>query len=97
VAGRYKYAKKLGVYNRLVGMILAEDLVGANKKVRIKKNTLMTKELVDQLRAENFFEKGAHEVTLPIFARLDPHDKVNIVHVYNNEKKESCPRSSAPI
>jgi DNA-directed RNA polymerase subunit beta len=89
VAGRYKYAKKLGIYNRLVGMILAEDLVGANKKVRIKKNTLMTKELVDELRNERFFEKGAHEVTLPIFARLDPHDKVNLVHVYSNEKKET--------
>ncbi|MFA5235256.1 MAG: DNA-directed RNA polymerase subunit beta [Bacilli bacterium] len=88
VAGRYKYAKKLGVYSRLVGMILAEDLVGTNKKIRVKKNTLMTKELVDELRSERFFEKGAHEVSLPIFARLDPHDKVNIVHVYNNEKKE---------
>ncbi len=88
VAGRYKYAKKLGVYNRLIGMIIAENLVGVDKKVRVKKDTLITKELVDELRNERFFEKGAHEVTLPVFGRLDPNNKVNVVRVYNNDKKE---------
>jgi len=88
VAGRYKYAKKLGVYNRLVGMILAENLIGVDKKVRVKKDTLMTKAIVDQLRDDRFFEKGAHEIAISAFERLDPHNKVNVVRVYNNDKKE---------
>jgi len=88
VAGRYKYAKKLGVYNRLIGQILAEDLIGIDKKVRAKKDTLITKEIVAKLKDERFFEKGAHQVTIPVFGRLDEHDKVNVVRVYNNDKKE---------
>jgi DNA-directed RNA polymerase subunit beta len=87
-AGRYKYAKKLGVYQRLIGCILAEDLIGTNNKVRLKKDTLLTKDDITALQKERFFEKGAHEFTLPVFARLNPHDKVNIVKVYPNEKKE---------
>ena len=88
VAGRYKYAKKLGIYGRLTGMILAEDLIDTKKKIRFKKGTLMTKEIIEGLKQERFFESGAHEVTLPVFGRLNSHDKVNVVRVYNNEKKE---------
>ncbi len=87
-AGRYKYAKKLGVYNRLPGRILAENLVNEKGKVKYKKDHLLTKEEVDALRAEKFFEKGAHQVTLRINEKLDLHGIVNVVKVYNNAKKE---------
>lgn len=87
-AGRFKYAKKLGVYNRLEGRILAEDLVSGEGEVRLSKNTYLTKELVDELRDEEFFEKGAHQYTLPINKKLDEYGTVNIVKVYTNDKKE---------
>ncbi|MCX5775582.1 MAG: DNA-directed RNA polymerase subunit beta, partial [Firmicutes bacterium] len=87
-AGRYKYAKKLGVYNRLSGRILAEDLISAKGKVKYKKDHLVTKDEADALRADKFFEKGAHQVTLKVNTDLDSHGIVNVLKVYNNEKKE---------
>jgi DNA-directed RNA polymerase subunit beta len=88
MAGRYKYAKKLGIYNRLGGRVLAEDLVDAKGKVRLKKDTLVTKDLVETLREEKFFEAGAHEVKVSINTDLHNQRIVNLVKVYPNEKKE---------
>lgn len=87
-AGRYKYAKKLGVYNRLSGHILAEDLISAKGKVKYKKDHLVTKDEADALRADKFFEKGAHQVALKVNTDLDAHGIVNVLKVYNNDKKE---------
>ena len=88
MAGRYKYAKKLGVYNRLIGRVLAEDLISADGEVRFTKDTLLTKDIVEGLREEKFFEKGAHEITVPINPDLHDKNKVNLIKVYPNEKKE---------
>ncbi len=87
-AGRYKFIKKLGVYNRLTNRILAENLVSADGEIRFPKNHLLTAEEVDALRDEEFFEQGAHLHVLKIDERLDTNGKVNIVKVYNNDKKE---------
>ena len=87
-AGRHKYAKKLGVYNRLVDRILAEDLISSDGEVVYKKDTLLTKEMVEDLAKNKFFEKGAHEKVLNINTDLDDHNIVNVVKVYANEKKE---------
>lgn len=87
-AGRYKYRRKLGIYNRLPGRILAEDLVSADKKVRFKSGHLLTLEDVDALRDERFFETGAHQYTLPCNSDLDSHSTVNIVEVYTDETKK---------
>ena len=87
-AGRYKYIKKLGIYNRLPGRILAENLVDADGEIRYKKGHLLTQEEVDALRDEEFFQAGAHELRLPINEKLDNDGIVNFVKVYNNEKKE---------
>ena len=88
MAGRYKYAKKLGVYNRLIGRVLAEDLISADGEVRFTKDTLLTKDIVEGLREEKFFEQGAHEITVPINPDLHDKNKVNLIKVYPNEKKE---------
>ncbi len=91
-AGRYKYIKKLGIYNRLAGRILAENLISADGEVRFKKGTLLKPEDVEALRNEEFFEKGAHLHVLNINTKLDTHGNVNIVKVYDNEKnKKVCP------
>jgi len=90
-AGRYKYIKKLGVYNRLPGRILAENLVSADGEIRFKKGYKLTTEDVETLRNEDFFEKGAHILKLKVNEKLDNHNIVNLVKVYNNEKdKKVC-------
>ncbi|MCH3977155.1 MAG: DNA-directed RNA polymerase subunit beta [Bacilli bacterium] len=87
-AGRYKFAKKLGIYNRLTDMILAENLVSADGEIVFPAETLLTKEIVEDLQAQKFFEKGAHVEHISINQSLDSHDAVNVVRVYTNDKKE---------
>lgn len=91
-AGRYKFIKKLGIYNRLPGRILAENLVSAEGEIKFKKGYQLTVEDVEELRNEEFFEKGAHLKKVKINEKLDGNNNVNIVKVYNNEKdKKVCP------
>ena len=87
-AGRFKYIKKLGVYNRLTGRTLAENLVDADGEVRFKKGYTLTAADVDALRDEEFFEKGAHMKKLKVNDKLDDHGIVNIVKVYNNDREK---------
>jgi DNA-directed RNA polymerase subunit beta len=87
-AGRFKYAMKLGIYNRLPGRTLAENLIDANGEIKYKKGTFLTKEMVDELHNEEFFEKGAHTLELPVNKDLDQFGKVNIVKVYADDKKQ---------
>ncbi len=87
-AGRFKFTKKLGIYNRLPGCVLAENLVDAEGELRFPKDHLLTLEDVDALRNEEFFEKGAHTKHLKVNDRLNDDGTVNIVKVYANEKKE---------
>jgi DNA-directed RNA polymerase subunit beta len=87
-AGRYKYIKKLSVYGRLAGRILAENLVSVDGEIRFPKDHLLTEKDVEDLRNEDFFEKGAHLHKLGSNDRLDTHNLVNIVKVYNNEKEK---------
>ena len=90
-AGRYKYIKKLGIYNRLPGRTLAENLISADGEIRFKKGYTLTNEDVDALRDESFFENGAHLLALSVNERLDNHNLVNLVKVYNNDKdKKVC-------
>ena len=90
-AGRYKFIKKLGIYNRLPGRTLAENLVSADGEIRFKKGYTLTNEDVDALRNEEFFGKGAHLKKVKINEKLDNNGRVNIVKVYNNDKdKKTC-------
>jgi len=90
-AGRYKYIKKLGIYNRLAGRTLAENLISSDGDVRFSKGTTLTAEDVEALRNEEFFEKGAHLRALNVNEHLDKHNLVNLVKVYNNAKdKKVC-------
>ena len=86
-AGRYKYAEKLGIYNRLVDRVLAEPLVSADGEIVYPEGTLLTKEMVEELRDAKFFEQGAHVRHVSINTNLDSHDIVNVIHVYADEKR----------
>ena len=88
MAGRFKFASKLGIYERLPGLTLAENLVSENGEVVHTKNTLMTREIVEELQRQRFFENGAHTIRLQINEELNTYfDKVNVVRVYTNEDK----------
>ena len=86
-AGRYKYAEKLGIYNRLVDRVLAEPLVSTDGEIVYPEGTLLTKEMVEELRDAKFFEQGAHVRHVSINTNLDSHDIVNFIHVYADEKR----------
>ena len=87
-AGRFKFNKKLGIYNRLTGRIIAEDLISADGEIVYPEGTELTKEIVEKLQEEKFFEQGAHVVALELNEKLDSNMNVNLLKVYTNEKKE---------
>ena len=89
IAGRFKYRQKLGIYNRLIDRTLAEDLISAEGEIRFRKNSVLTKDIVDALADEEFFEKGAHAHALTVNEKLDQHNIVNVVKVYANDKKDT--------
>ncbi len=87
-AGRFKYNVKLGIYDRLPGRLLAENLVDKDGEVFVNRDGepllsghLLTKSDVDDLRDAEFFEHGAHEHVLDVNTKIDDHSKVNIVKV----------------
>ena len=86
-AGRFKYAQKLGIYDRLAGRVLAENIVSADGEILFTKGHTLSKEDVQSMRDAEVFENGAHEVTLDCGDRLDNHTKVNIVKVYAFDKE----------
>lgn len=107
-AGRFKYAQKLGIYDRLAGRVLAEDLVDSHPEdgstddaghifdkdgeiftpfVVFAKGHKLTKEEVQSLRDNEFFERGNYEVKLKANPKLDENSRVNIVKVYAFDKE----------
>ena len=88
-AGRHKIAMKLGIYNRLPGLYLAEHLISSDGEVILRKGELMSKEFVEKLKDEEFFEKGAHTKIVKVNQELDENSLVNIVKVYTNKKKDT--------
>ncbi len=86
-AGRFKYRQKLGIYNRLPGRLLAENLVSADGEIRFPKGHLLTKEDVQALRDEEFFEAGAHARKLSVNEKVDDNSIVNIVKVHAFDKE----------
>ena len=90
-AGRFKYLQKLGIYNRLPGRVLAENLISADGEIRFPKGHTLTEEDVQALRDEEFFEAGAHRVTLKTNQKIDTHSDVNIVKVFAHDKATENP------
>ena len=94
-AGRFKYTVKLGIYGRLAGRVLAEDLkdnegnVFINREgVALVRGSTLSKDDVEDLRNAEFFEHGAHTLKLPTNDKLDDHNIVNLVKVYAHDKKD---------
>ena len=95
-AGRFKLTQKLGIYGRLAGRVLAEPLISADGEIAMNKDGeamvagyTLTKEDVEMLRDEEFFEQGAMEKDLA--DKINPDfaigsTKINVVKVHAKDK-----------
>lgn len=88
----------------MIERYIAEDLISSDGEIVYEKGTYLTKEMVEALKEEEFFEKGAHQYDLTdhmnkallkdmaIVNSDNPENIertiVNIVKVYSNENKD---------
>ena len=82
--GRYKFNKKLNITDRLLGTTLAETI--DDGKIKIEKGTLVTKEVLEQLK--EVFSKGYNLKEALTNMELDDYNKIQTVLVYNKEDKK---------
>ena len=88
-AGRFKINEKLGVYDRLVGQKLAEDLISRDGEIAFEKGTVLSIEDVNELRKQNFFDDNEqHTIILSSNTELDSHNRVTLVKVVNPNDPE---------
>ncbi len=80
--GRYKFNKKLNVIDRLLNVKIAQDIV-VDGEVKVKKGTLITKELLEELKPVFASGYGIKEVT--INEELDTYNKIQEILVYSPE------------
>ena len=94
-AGRYKYNKKLGPYNRLINRIIAEDLwvEKVNEDGEIVRTTyfeaghLMSKNDVSVIKRAKLFENNKETYCRRLTTlnkELDEHEEVYVVKVYTD-------------
>ncbi|AHI52391.1 DNA-directed RNA polymerase subunit beta [Spiroplasma culicicola] len=81
-AGRFKLQQKLAVKNRLVGRIIAEDLVDVNGKVVIKKDTEITKDMFALI--EETFDAGAMIQTINFNDAIESGNEIQKIKVYKD-------------
>ena len=80
--GRYKFNKKLNVIDRFLNVKIAQDIV-VDGEVKAKKGTLITKELLEELKPVFASGYGVKEVT--INEELDTYNKIQEILVYSPE------------
>ncbi len=80
--GRYKFNRKLNICDRLLNNRIGQDIV-VDGEVKLAKGTLITKEILEEIKP--IFENGygVHEVK--INEDLDTYNKVQEVLVYAND------------
>ena len=83
--GRYKFNRKLNVIDRLFECVLAED-IKVNGELKFEKGTLVTKEVLEELKPIMADGYGVKEVL--INEELDSYNKVQIVKVYSKNNPE---------
>ena len=80
--GRYKFNKKLNVIDRLLNNKIAED-IKVGKKVLVKKGTVITKDILEELKP--YFKDGYGVKEVTINEELDTYNKIQEVLVYAND------------
>ena len=79
-AGRFKFAQKLSLSDRLYSRVLAQDIVDVDGNVILKEGTFIDKEQVALLKP--VFEAGAHMVDIKTNERMASHGTVQMVDVW---------------
>ena len=87
--GRYKFNRKLNVKERLLGCVLAENIV-VDGEVKVKKDTLVTKEVLEEIKP--YLDDGYGKCEVMINEELDSHNVVQIINVYSNVDKSKVVR-----
>ena len=87
-AGRFKFRKKLGIYDRLVGCTLAQNIIDdTTGELLYAKGSKLSQTDVEELHNRELFETSCvHE--LQVNRAIDTHSKVNIVEVYKDESRK---------
>ena len=80
--GRYKFNKKLNVLDRLVNNKIAQD-IEVDGKVLVKKDTLITKDILEEIKPYFIDGYGVKEVT--INEELDEYNKIQEIKVYDKD------------
>ena len=83
--GRYKFNRKLNVLDRLLNNKIAQD-IKVNKEVVVKKGTIITKELLENIRP--YFNDGYGVREVSINEELDTFNKIQEILVYANDGSE---------
>ena len=83
--GRYKFNKKLNVLERILDCKLAED-IKVNGKTVIEKGTIITKEVLEQLKPIMADGYGVKEALINDV--LDKYNKVQVLKVYSKKNPE---------
>jgi DNA-directed RNA polymerase subunit beta len=83
--GRYKFNRKLNVLDRLLNTKIAQD-IKINKEVIVKKGTVITKEILENIRP--YFNDGYGVKEVKINEELDTYNKIQEVLVYSNDESE---------
>jgi DNA-directed RNA polymerase subunit beta len=79
--GRYKFNKKLNVVDRLLNCTLAEDIKDEDGKVVVPTGTLITKDILEDIRP--IFKNGFNVSEVQINEELDNYNKIQTVKVVN--------------
>lgn len=95
VAGRFKYTQKLGIYERLPGRVLAENIESDDGEIFVNsqgepfiEGHVLSKSDVQELRDQEFFEKSPRKYTkkVRVNEHLDTYSTVNVLKVYAHDK-----------
>ena len=89
-AGRFKFRKKLSVLDRIMGRVLAQDIIDNNGDVVYPKGTLVTQEVVDVIKP--VLESGAHTRELNTNLRLESNSVIQVVDVYVDDSRSKVMR-----
>ncbi|AOG60010.1 DNA-directed RNA polymerase subunit beta [Spiroplasma helicoides] len=81
-AGRFKLKQKLAVKNRLIGRVLAEDIVDIDGNVAVPKDTEITKDMYAKI--EKVLDAGAMVHTINFHESISSGNQLQKVRVYKN-------------
>ena len=85
--GRYKFNQRLNITDRLVGKVLAQDVV-VDGEVKFADGTLLTKDVVNEL--DKYLKDGYGMVEAKINTDLNDKNMIQVLYVYSplNPKKK---------